>query len=147
MHVDVLIQQIDDSLPLPQSSNPGDAGVDLYSRVDEVLRPGERKLIPTGLSIALPNGYAAFVLPRSGLALKNGISMVNSPGLIDAGYRGEIGVILINLDPVNAFEIRHGDRIAQLMLQAVHQINWHVVQTLPESARGSQGFGSSGIRG
>lgn len=147
MHVDVLIQQVDNTLPLPKISNPGDAGMDLFSRVDEVLQPGERKLIPTGISIALPNGFAAFVLPRSGLALKHGISMVNAPGLIDAGYRGEIGVILMNHDPSQAFEIKHGDRIAQLMLQEVLRINWHVVQTLPESARGDQGFGSSGVRG
>lgn len=146
MNVDVLIQQIDPDLPLPQISNPGDAGMDLYSRVDEVLAPGERKLIPTGIAIALPAGFAAFVLPRSGLALKHGISMVNTPGLIDAGYRGEIAVILINLDPSKTFEIQRGDRIAQLMLQEVKTVTWHPVTELPGSARGENGFGSSGVR-
>lgn len=145
MAIDVLITRLDDSLPLPKIANPGDAAVDLFARVDVVLKPAERQLIPTGIAIALPAGMAAFVLPRSGLALKHGIGMVNAPGLIDAGYRGEISVVLINHDPTNAFEIKKGDRIAQLMLQEVHQINWHEVDELPGSARGSGGFGSSGV--
>jgi dUTP pyrophosphatase len=144
--IDVLIKQLDESLPLPKIANPGDAAVDIYSRVDTVIEAGQRALVPTGISIALPNGFAAFVLPRSGLALKHGISMVNAPGLIDSGYRGEISVILINHDPVQDFSISKGDRIAQLMLQEISSVNWHVVETLPGSMRGEGGFGSSGLK-
>ncbi len=147
MLIDVLIQQLDDSLPLPKIANPGDAAVDLYSRIDTVIKAGERVLVPTGISIALPNGFAALVLPRSGLALKHGISMVNAPGLIDAGYRGEISVILINHDRNEDFQISKGDRIAQLMLQEVSSVNWHQVEKLPGSMRGDGGFGSSGVKG
>lgn len=146
MLIDVLIQRLDDSLPLPKIANPGDAAVDLHSRIECVIKPGERVLVPTGIAIALPNGFAALVLPRSGLALKHGISMVNTPGLIDAGYRGEISIILINHDQSEDFKILKGDRIAQLLLQEVISVNWHQVEKLPGSIRGDGGFGSSGVK-
>ena len=113
---DVLITRLDPDLPLPSYGHPGDAGLDLVSRGDHVLEPGERALVPTGIAIALPDGYAAFVNPRSGLALKHGIGVVNGPGTVDAGYRGEISVILINHDPSVACRISRGDRIAQLVV-------------------------------
>ena len=143
MLIDVLIQQLDDSLPLPKIANPGDAAVDLYSRIDTVIKAGERVLVPTGISIALPNGFAALVLPRSGLALKHGISMVNAPGLIDAGYRGEIMVILFNTSDTD-FEVAVGDRIAQLVVQTVELAKFVAVEKLPDTERGETGFGSSG---
>ncbi|MEY3008719.1 MAG: hypothetical protein RL464_384 [Actinomycetota bacterium] len=140
----LLITRLDKDLPLPNYAKPGDAGADLYSRIDKELKPGERALIPTGISIALPAGYAAFIHPRSGRAAKEGLSMVNAPGTIDAGYRGEIQVILINLDPTNTIQIKRGERIAQLIVQAVAKADFVEVEHLPGTARGESGFGSSG---
>ena len=115
--VDVLVQMLDAELPLPARAHPGDAGADLCARIDVTLAPGERALVPTGVAIALPAGYAAFIHPRSGLALRHGVGMVNAPGTIDAGYRGEIGVLLVNHDATAEVHIRRGDRIAQLVIQ------------------------------
>ena len=143
--IDVLITRSDPSLPLPVYAKPGDAGADLCSSEDLVIAPGERALVPTGISIALPEGFAAFVHPRSGLAIKNGIGIVNSPGTIDAGYRGEIKVILINHDRSEEFVITRGDRIAQLVVQRGESAQFVEVANLPESARGAGGFGSTGV--
>lgn len=140
----VLIHRLDQELPLPRYAKPGDAGADLYSRVDLTLKPGERALVPTGIAIALPNGYAAFVHPRSGLAIKHGLSMVNTPGTVDAGYRGELQVILINHDLSNDFAIKRGDRIAQLVIQRVEEAEFVEVDHLPGSSRSDGGFGSTG---
>jgi dUTP pyrophosphatase len=142
--VDVLITRLDPDLPLPSYGHPGDAGLDLFSRVDITLAAGMRALVPTGVAVALPPGYAAFVCARSGLALKHGIGLVNAPGVIDAGYRGEIGVILVNHDPAASVAIGRGDRIAQLVIQQVEQARLHVVSELPGSHRGDGGFGSTG---
>lgn len=143
--VDVLVTRLDPDLPLPAYEHPGDAGMDLRSRIDAVLAPGQRMLVPTGLAIALPAGYAAFVHPRSGLALRLGLGMVNGPGTIDAGYRGEIGVICVNLDRERAISITRGDRIAQLVIQPVVTADLVEVQSLPGSHRGEGGFGSTGV--
>jgi dUTP pyrophosphatase len=142
--VDVLVTRLDPDLPLPEYGHPGDAGLDLRSRIDITLAPGARALVPTGLAIALPAGYAAFVCARSGLALRHGVGLVNAPGVVDAGYRGEIGVILVNHDPSAAVEIARGDRIAQLVVQEVAQVRLHEVSELPGSHRGEGGFGSTG---
>jgi len=144
--VDVLLTQLDPELPLPAYAQPGDAGADLLSAVDLTLDPGERAMVPTGIAIALPEGYAAFVHPRSGLAIRHGLSMVNTPGTIDSGFRGEISVLLINHDPAERIEIRRGDRIAQLVVQRVETASFTVVDHLPESRRGDGGFGSTGQR-
>lgn len=130
---------------LPVYAHHDDAGADLVSTEDLVLAPGERALVGTGVSIALPEGYAAFVHPRSGLAVKHGITVVNAPGTIDAGYRGEIKVCLLNTDRSNSFAIRTGDRIAQLVIQAVVRAVFEPVVALPESERGAGGFGSTGV--
>ena len=143
---EVLIQRLDMDLPLPKYAKYGDAGVDIYSRIDCSLEPGERALIPTGISIAFPEGYVCLVHPRSGLAVKNGISIVNAPGTIDAGYRGEVQVILINTDTKDAFELKRGDRIAQLVFQKVEIAEFKVVDELPNSDRGASGFGSTGMQ-
>lgn len=140
----VLITRLDPQLPIPTYAKPGDAGADLYSRIDLTLAPGERGLVPTGISIALPDGFVALVHPRSGLAIKHGLSMVNAPGTVDAGYRGELQVILINTDLKEKFEIKRGDRIAQLVIQRVERAEFVEVATLPGSARKSDGFGSTG---
>ena len=142
--VDVLLQRLDPDVPVPSYAHPGDAGVDLVTTIDADMPPGERVLLPTGIAIALPEGYAAFVHPRSGLAVKYGVSLVNAPGTVDAGYRGEIRVSLVNLDPREAFVLRRGDRIAQLVVQRVEHAVFHEVETLPGSDRGEGGFGSSG---
>ncbi len=142
----VKIQLLDPEMPLPTYTNPGDAGFDLRARIDCEIAPGERKVVPTGLGIAIPEGFVGLVHPRSGLAVKHGISMVNTPGTIDAGYRGEIQVILINHDLKESFKISRLDRIAQLVVQRVEQVEFDVVSELPESVRGSGGFGSSGVR-
>ena len=139
----LLIQRLDQDLPLPKYAKPGDAGFDVYARIDAILKPGERMLIPTGISIAMPSGYAAFVHPRSGLAIKHGISIVNAPGTIDAGYRGEVAIILIN-HSAELFEVKRGDRIAQLVIQRVENPELIEVEFLPGSDRGSGGFGSTG---
>jgi len=140
------IQLLDPDIEIPSYAKPGDAGLDLRSRVDMKLEPGMRALVPTGLAIAIPEGYVGLVHPRSGLAIKNGISMVNTPGTIDSGYRGEIAVILINHDREETFEIKRGDRIAQLVIQQVEIAELVAVQELPTSERGAGGFGSSGVR-
>ena len=142
--VSVLIQRLDPDLELPAYAHAGDAGLDLVARMDVRIAPGERVLVPTGIAIALPDGYAAFVHPRSGLAIKHGITVVNAPGTIDAGYRGEISVALVNLDPLEAVEITRGDRIAQLIFQEVVRVRWVQVDHLPGSDRGKGGFGSTG---
>ena len=142
--VPVLIQRLDRDLDLPDYAHAGDAGLDLVARVAVRIAPGERLLVPTGIAIAMPDGYAAFVHPRSGLAIKKGITVVNAPGTIDAGYRGEIAVALVNLDPLNAVDITRGDRIAQLIFQEVAKIRWIQVDHLPGSDRGEGGFGSTG---
>jgi len=141
---DLLIEQLDPDLPLPKFAKPGDAGADLYARVDLTLAPGERALMPTGIAIALPPGFAAFIHPRSGLAIRDGLSMVNAPGTIDASYRGEIQVILINMDTKNSIAIKRGDRVAQLVIQRVENVRFVPVTQLPGTERGAGGFGSTG---
>jgi dUTP pyrophosphatase len=140
----VLITRLDPDLPLPRFAKGGDAGADVYSRIDISIAPGERALVPTGISIALPQGFAAFAHPRSGLAMKHGISMVNAPGTIDAGFRGELQIILINHDLKETFSIKRGDRIAQLVFQRVENPEFVEVEELPGSGRGQEGFGSTG---
>jgi dUTP pyrophosphatase len=142
--VDVLVRRLDRGVPLPTYAHPGDAGADLHTTVDAVLEPGERALLPTGLAIALPDGYAAFVHPRSGLAVRYGVSLVNAPGTVDAGYRGELQVSVVNLDPRDAVTFRRGDRIAQMVVQRVERARFHEVETLPGSDRSEGGFGSTG---
>ena len=140
----VLITRLDKDLPAPQYAKPGDAGADVYSRIDISIAPGERALIPTGVAIAIPNGYAAFAHPRSGLAIKYGVGMVNAPGTIDAGYRGELQIIIINHDLQDTFHIKRGDRIAQIVFQQVERAEFVEVEELPGSGRGDGGFGSTG---
>lgn len=142
--VDVLIQRVDPDVPLPGYAHPGDAGVDLVTTEPAELAPGERTVLTTGISLALPDGYAAFVHPRSGLAARCGVALVNSPGTVDAGYRGEIKVIVVNLDPRETVRFERFDRIAQLIVQQVEKVRFHEVEELPGSARGGGGFGSSG---
>ena len=142
--VEVLVTRLDADVPLPAYAHPGDAGADLVTTVDLLLAPGERALVPTGIAMALPVGYAAFVHPRSGLAARCGLSIVNAPGTIDAGYRGEISVLLVNLDPSEPIVLQRGDRIAQLVVQAVEHAHFCAVETLPGSVRGAGGYGSTG---
>ena len=142
--VEILIQRLDPDLPLPAYAHPGDAGADLTSAVDIELAPGQRALVPTGIAVALPDGYAAFVHPRSGLAVRAGVGVVNAPGTVDAGYRGEISVLLINHDTTEPVRLRRGDRIAQLVIQRVEKARFHEVKLLPGSARGEGGYGSTG---
>jgi dUTP pyrophosphatase len=142
--VDVLIRRLDPGLPVPSYAHPGDAGADLVAAEDVELAPGERMMVPTGIAIALPDGYAAFVHPRSGLAARLGVTIVNAPGTVDAGYRGEIKVTLLNTDIRDTVRLQRGDRIAQLVIQRVERAVFHEVETLPGSARGDGGFGSTG---
>lgn len=142
--VQVLIARLDPDLPIPSYARPGDAGADLATAVDVTLAPGERALVPTGIAIALPLGYAAFIHPRSGLAARHGLSIVNTPGTVDAGYRGEISVTLLNTDPERTLMLRRGDRIAQLVVQQVERVRFVLAERLPGSDRGEGGFGSSG---
>ena len=142
--VAIQITRLDPELPVPSYAHPGDAGADLFAREDVTLAPGERRLVPTGLAIALPEGYVALVHPRSGLANKNGLSIVNAPGTIDAGYRGEIQVCLVNLDPTTPITLSRGDRIAQLVIQRFESAEFVEVAELPESVRGAGGYGSTG---
>jgi dUTP pyrophosphatase len=135
---------LDPELPLPRYAKGGDAGADIVSRIDITLAPGERALVPTGIAIALPDGYVALVHPRSGLAIKHGVTMVNAPGTVDAGYRGELQVILINHDKSESASFKRGDRIAQLVIQKVERAEFVEVRELPGSGRGSGGFGSTG---
>jgi dUTP pyrophosphatase len=144
MTVRVLLRQLHDDLPAPSYAHPGDAGADLVAAVDVALAPGERAVVPTGVAIALPEGYAAFVHPRSGLAAKHGLSLVNAPGTVDAGYRGEIQVIVVNLDRDRSIRLERGDRIAQLVVQRVERVEFELVDELPDSVRSEGGFGSTG---
>jgi dUTP pyrophosphatase len=141
---EVLIHRLDPGLPMPSYAHEGDAGADLYAAEDAELLPGERAVIATGLAIALPEGYAAFVHPRSGLAARHGVTLVNAPGTVDAGYRGEIKVTLINTDAKEPFRLNRGDRLAQLVIQRVERAVFREVAALPGSARGAGGFGSTG---
>jgi dUTP pyrophosphatase len=140
----ILIKRLDPTVPLPSYAKAGDAGADLATRIDFTINPGERMLVPTGISIALPNGYVALVHPRSGLAIKHGLSMVNTPGTVDAGYRGELQVILINHDLTQPVSFKKGDRIAQLVIQKVERADFVEVSDLPGSDRAAGGFGSTG---
>jgi dUTP pyrophosphatase len=142
--LEIQVQRLDPDLPLPTYAHPGDAGADLLTTVDVTLAPGERALVPTGIAIALPDGYVALVHPRSGLAARHGLSIVNSPGTVDAGYRGEIKVMLINHDVVEPIELRRGDRVAQLVVQRVERALFTEVGALPDSVRGDGGYGSTG---
>jgi dUTP pyrophosphatase len=142
----VPVLRLDPELPLPAYAHPGDGGVDLLARTDVDLEPaGGRAAVPTGIAVAIPEGYAGFVLPRSGLALRHGITCLNAPGLVDSGYRDEIRVLLVNLDPARAFAVRRGDRIAQLVVQRVEEVAFEPVDDLGATARGLGGFGSTGI--
>jgi dUTP pyrophosphatase len=141
----VPVVQLDGELELPDYTREGDAGLDLRAAIDAVVPAGGgRALIPTGIAVAIPTGYAGFVLPRSGTALRHGVTAANAPGLIDSGYRDEVKVILLNTDPLTSFAVRRGDRIAQLVVQRVEHVAWHVVDQLDDQDRGG-GFGSSGV--
>jgi dUTP pyrophosphatase len=142
--LDVQLVRLDPELPLPSYAHPGDAGADLLTTVDVTLAPGERALVPTGVAIALPPGHVALVHPRSGLAARHGLSIVNTPGTVDAGYRGEVKVMLINHDPATTVELLRGDRIAQLVIQRVERARFVEVGQLPDSVRGEGGYGSTG---
>jgi dUTP pyrophosphatase len=144
MNVRILIKRLDPGVPLPTYAKGGDAGADIVSAIDITLAPGERALVPTGISIALPDGYVALVHPRSGLAIKHGVTMVNAPGTVDAGYRGELKLILINHDKSETVSFKRGDRVAQLVIQQVERAEFIEVQELPGSGRGTDGFGSTG---
>jgi len=142
--IEIQIKLLDNDLPMPRYSHEGDAGLDLPSRIDFVLEPGERAMIPTGIAVAIPRGYAGFVLPRSGLAARHGIALVNAPGLVDAGYRGEMAIVMINTDKHESFQIKRGDRIAQLVIQKVVEATTLQVGELDSTSRGDGGFGSTG---
>lgn len=144
MSVQILIKRLDPGVTLPNYAKGGDAGADIATAVDITLAPGERALVPTGISIALPDGYVALVHPRSGLAIKHGVTMVNSPGTVDAGYRGELKLILINHDSKDSVSFKRGDRVAQLVIQRVERAEFVEVKELPGSGRGTDGFGSTG---
>ncbi|MBT5753448.1 MAG: dUTP diphosphatase [Acidimicrobiaceae bacterium] len=143
--LNIPVVRADADLELPAHATPGDAGVDLRASADVTIAArGGRALVPTGISIAIPDGYAGFIQPRSGLAYKHGVTVLNTPGLIDSGYRGELKVLLINTDPTTDFEVVRGERIAQLVIQAYEEVNFEEVQNLPDSERGLGGFGSTG---
>jgi dUTP pyrophosphatase len=142
--LDVPLVRLDPELAMPGYARPGDAGADLLARIDVTLAPGERRTVPTGVALALPPGFAGFVHPRSGLAARHGLTVVNAPGTVDAGYRGEILVTLLNTDAGQPVSLRRGDRIAQLVVQRVAQVRFVEVDALPESVRGAGGFGSTG---
>jgi len=143
--LEVPIVRLDPDLELPAYARPGDAGVDLRASEDTVLAPGGgRALVATGIAVAIPRGYAGFVQPRSGLALKHGVTCLNTPGLIDADYRGELKVLLVNTDPDEPFEVRRGERIAQLVIQAVEHVRFAEVDELDDTERGDGGFGHTG---
>jgi len=144
--IELPIKLLDETLPLLRYQHEGDAGFDLHSRIDLALEPGERAVIPTGIGVAIPRGYAGLVLPRSGLAARYGITMVNAPGLIDSGYRGEVAVILLNTDKHESFHIKHGDRIAQMVIQKIEEVSFLPMPELDETERGAGGFGSTGKR-
>lgn len=142
--VDVLVRRIDPDIPLPEYAHPGDAGADLVAAEAVEIPPGGRVLVRTGVAIALPEGYVGLVHPRSGLAARSGVTLLNAPGTVDAGYRGEIKVNLVNHDPVSTARVARGDRIAQLVVQTVERARFHVVTDLPDSSRGVGGHGSTG---
>jgi dUTP pyrophosphatase len=143
--VHVRIHRLDRGLPLPEAQHPDDAGYDLHAREDATLPPGGgRALVPTGIAVAIPSGHAGFVLPRSGLALRHGITCLNTPGLIDPLYRGELKVLLVNTDPDDAYTLHRGDRIAQLVVQRVEYVEWTEVVELDTTTRDTYGFGSTG---
>ncbi len=142
--MDLPIRKLDPTVPMPAYAQPGDAGLDLASNADIVVNPGERALVPTGIAVAIPEGHAGLVLPRSGLASRHGLTMANSPGLIDSGYRGEIVCAVINLDPNTPVKIARGDRIAQLVIVPIATVQPMLVDELPASERGPSGFGSTG---
>ncbi|MFJ5957962.1 dUTP diphosphatase [Paenarthrobacter sp. NPDC092416] len=142
--LEVQLKMLDAGLEAPSYAHPGDAGADLRAREDVYLAPGERKLVPTGVSIALPDGFVALIHPRSGLATKHGLTVVNAPGTVDAGYRGEIAVTLLNTDRNDAIELKRGDRIAQMVIQRVEYASFVAVDELSDSVRGTGGFGSTG---
>lgn len=145
--VDVLVTRLDPDVPVPSYAHPGDAGADLVTTSDVTIAPGERAMVGTGIAVALPDGFAAFVHPRSGLAHRLGVSIVNTPGTVDAGYRGEIKVLLVNHDLREPAVFKRGDRIAQLVVQRVERARFHEVERLPGSARGANGYGSTGTAG
>lgn len=144
LDLEIAVQLLDPALPPPAYAHPGDAGADLLTTVDVALAPGERALVPTGIAMALPEGYVALVHPRSGLAARHGLSIVNTPGTVDSGYRGEIKVLLINHDPHESIQLRRGDRVAQLVIQRYERARFVPSATLPETARGAGGYGSTG---
>jgi len=144
--MDLPFQRLDPKATLPERAHPGDAGLDLRSVIDIEIAPGKRAMVPTGLAVAIPDGHAGLVLPRSGLASRQGLTLANAPGLIDAGYRGEVICAVVNLDPSQAVKIARGDRIAQLVIVAVPEVRSVVVDELPPSTRGEGGFGSTGTR-
>ena len=144
VQLEIQIVRLDPDVPAPGYAHPGDAGADLTTTIDLTLAPGERAMVPTGIAVALPDGYVALVHPRSGLAARHGLSIVNTPGTIDAGYRGEIKVMLINHDPETPVELRRGDRIAQLVIQRFERARFVEVAELPDSVRGPGGYGSTG---
>lgn len=143
-HLTVAVRRLDPEVPLPSYAKPGDAGCDLVTTVDAVVAPGERVLLPTGIALALPEGYAGFVHPRSGLALHHGVGLVNAPGTIDAGYRGEVKVVLVNHDLRETLHLKRLDRVAQLVVQRVEHVVWDEVDALPDTERGAGGHGSTG---
>ena len=142
--IKLALKKLDEGLPTPAYAHLGDAGLDLYAASDVALGPGERAMVPTGVAVAIPEGYAGFVQPRSGLAAKKGLSIVNTPGLIDSGYRGELKVIALNTDASVPIELKRGERIAQLVIQAVPAVEIELAGELDDSERGTGGFGSSG---
>jgi len=142
--LEVQVRRLDPEVPLPAYARPGDAGCDLVTTIDAEVAPGERVVLPTGIALAVPEGYAAFVHPRSGLAAHHGVGLVNAPGTIDAGYRGEVQVILINHDPRETVQLRRLDRVAQLVVQRVEQVVWHETDELSDTERGTGGHGSTG---
>lgn len=142
--VQIAVRQIDPELPLPVTAHAGDAGVDLHARHDVVIAPaGGRVLVATGIAVAIPDGFVGWVVPRSGLAIKHGVTLVNTPGVIDSGYRGELHVVMINTDPTTPYSVKRGDRIAQLLVQSYESVQWTVVNELDGYDRGG-GFGHSG---
>lgn len=142
--VQIAVRQLDPEIPLPVTAHAGDAGVDIYARQDVVIAPaGGRVLVPTGIAIAIPDGYVGLVVPRSGLAIKHGVTLVNTPGIIDSGYRGELQVVMINTDPTTSYPVTRGDRIAQLIIQRTETVTWRIVDELDGNDRGG-GFGHSG---
>jgi dUTP pyrophosphatase len=145
--VDVLVVRLDPGLPMPEYALPGDAGFDVCTATDVTLAPGERSVVPTGIAIALPDGYAAFVHPRSGLAARHGLTVVNAPGTIDAGYRGEIRICCLNTDSTEPIVLARGERIAQIVVQRVARARLHEATGLPDSHRGEGGYGSTGTVG